>query len=396
MKLTLTTILLLLVGIGIVRSQTVLVHREVNEGVDSSGITPVSQEKLHYVETSRIFTKLAYEVGYIMPVNDKSSVNDLLKASHYSSINISNSWEVSPNSVYSRIYRKPKLGLGFSFTSFHNAQLGNPYLIYGYTEVPINRKEGRWNFSYGMGLGLAWNFHHYDKVNNAANEAIGSAVNAHLQANISASYWLTDNFLIGLGTGFRHFSNGALQKPNAGVNIIPVQFSVHYKMREVTVINVAKQLPPFQKHWSYSLYNSVGAKQFKRGEPVVFKDLFGFNAGYQFSYKYKAVGGFDLTFTDGGQDRVPYEASNVSKCVSYGPYVGWEWYLTDRIYIPIYCGVYLHRNIENEEEGILYQRLGIRYLLLPSRQLSTGIGLKTHLGSADFIELNIGYTFRMR
>jgi hypothetical protein len=329
-----------------------------------------------------------------MPVDDKSSVNGLLKASHYSSINISNSWEVSPNSVYSRIYRKPKLGVGLSFISFHNQQLGDPYMIYGYTEIPINKKEGRWNFTYGLGAGLAWNFHHYDKINNAGNEVIGSSVNAHLQASINASYWLNNNFLIGIGTGFRHFSNGALQKPNAGINIIPLQFTLQYKMREITVANVAPQLPPFQKHWSYTIYNSVGAKQFGRDEPVVFKDLFGVNAGYQFSYKYKAVAGFDLTFTDGGQNRVKGDASNFSKSVSYGPYLGWEWYLTDRIYIPIYCGVYLHRNLKNEEEGALFQRLGIRYLLLPSRQLGVGIGLKTHLGSADFIELNLGYTFR--
>lgn len=349
--------------------------------------------KACYVKDVHVFTRLSYEGGYILPVDDKSSVNTLLKESRYSAWSISNTWDVSAKSVYSKIYRRPKLGIGLAFTNFHNSSLGKPSLLYGYTEIPINRRDKRLNFTYGIGGGVAWNFNHYDKTSNPENEVIGSSVNAHLQASINMYYWLSDRFLVGIGTGFRHFSNGALQKPNAGINIIPVTFSLQYKVRERQTTEELTELPAFRRRWGYSIYNSVGAKQLVKEEPIVFKNLFGFNAGYSLSYKYRAVAGLDFTYTAGSAARISGDASNFSKSVSYGPYIGWEWFLTDRIYIPIYIGAYLHRNIENEEEGVLYQRLGIRYCFLPSRSLMTGIGLKSHLGSADFIELTLGFRF---
>lgn len=368
--------------------QTVLLQREQARGGDSA-----ISRKARYVERIQGFLKLSYEKGYILPVDDKAVVNEMLKAADYSSLNLSASWDVSPSSVYSRIYRKPKLGIGLALMDFHHPSFGRPNILYGFTEIPINRRDRRLNFTYGIGVGLAWNFNHYDKVNDPQNLVIGSSLNAHLQANLNMHYWLTPNFLLSVGTGFRHFSNGALKKPNAGINVIPFTLGLEYKMMERHIPDATPELPPFRRHWSYSVYNSVGAKQLEMGQPVVFKNLFGFNAGYKLSYKYRAVAGFDLTYTAGSAVRIPGDQSALSKSVSYGPYIGWEWYLTDRIYLPIYLGTYLHRNAGNEEEGSLFQRLGIRYALLPSRSLVIGGGLKSHLGSADFIEFTVGYNF---
>jgi hypothetical protein len=369
--------------------QTVLLQ----EGLAHDSVNQ-SANKPKYVERSQGFLRLSYEKGYVMPVDDKAMVNDLLKASSFSSVNLSASWDVSPTSVYSRIYRKPKLGIGLAFLNFHHPSFGTPNVLYGFTEIPMSRRDKRLNFTYGIGVGLAWNFHHYDKDKDPQNLVIGSSVNAHLQANINMHYWLSRNFMFSVGTGFRHYSNGALQKPNAGINVIPFTVSLEYKVMERLIPDALPTLPPFRKHWSYSVYNSVGAKQLEMGQPVVFKNLFGFNAGYKFSYKYRVAAGFDLTYTAGSSGRIPGNQSNFSKSVSYGPYVGWEWYLTDRIYLPIYLGTYLHRNEANEEQGMLFQRLGIRYALLPSRSLVIGTGLKSHLGSADFIEFTVGYNFR--
>ena len=368
--------------------QTVMVQQDPVRGRDTS-----SSRKEKYVDMIQGFLRLSYEKGYVMPVDDKNVVNELLKASRYSSVNISACWDVSPTSVYSRIYRKPKLGVGLAFLNFHNPSFGIPNVLYGFTEIPISRKGKRLHFTYGIGAGLAWGFHHYDKNDDPQNLAIGSSANAHLQVNFIMHYWLSKNFLLSAGTGFRHYSNGALKKPNAGINVIPFSLSVEYKMMERLVPNASPTLPPFRKRWIYSVYNSVGAKQLEMDKPVVFKNLFGVNAGYKFSYKHRAVAGFDLTYTAGAAGRIPGDQSALSKSVSYGPYIGWEWFLTDRIYFPVYLGAYLHRNIENEEQSLLFQRLGIRYAMLPSRSLVIGCGLRSHLGSADFVEFTLGYNF---
>jgi hypothetical protein len=353
-----------------------------------------SVPKPRFVGSTSRYIRFSYEGGYILPVDDKEEVNQMFAESMYRTITVASSWDVPSSSVYSKIYRKPKLGLGISLVNFNNEELGKPITIFGYTEIPITRPESRWNVSYGIGAGLGIGFEHFDKDGNPGNIAIGSSVNAYLEANFSAGYWISDDFLLSVGTGYRHYSNGSTKQPNAGINIVPIQLSLQYQTRKIVYHDATTPLPRYIKNFSYSVYNSVGMKQLEIDGPMIFKNLTGFNAGYQFSYKYRSVVGFDLTYTSGSSERVPGDASSFSKHFSYGPYLGWEWFFTERIYVPIYFGVYLHRNYENDETNPFFQRIGLRYLLLRNKQLSAGVGLKTHFGQADFVEFGLGWNFR--
>lgn len=219
---------------------------------------------------------------------------------------------------------------------------------------------------------------------------ISSRFNAYFHANIAAKYRLDKNWQLGLGIGYKHFSNGATKKPNAGINLVPVQLSAEYKL-DPRQREPLKPLPAFKPFYSFSLYTASGFKQNNPWEELVYKNLTGIFLGYQFSYKYKIGIGFDLTFSSGGVRRVP-NVSAFSANFSYGIYTGWEWYITDKLYVPINLGVYLHHNRENSEHSVFYERIGLRYLML-KHHLSVGPSLKAHGGTADFIELNIGWIF---
>jgi Lipid A 3-O-deacylase (PagL) len=392
--------LLLVFTITIVRAQPGLYsyNRIAKDSSYESGIQqpPSTRTKQRFVESSSRYIQLSYEGGYILPVDDKEEVNQMFRESMYRTITVTNSWDVSSTSVYSKIYRKPKLGLGISLVNFNNEELGKPITIFGYTEIPITGPGSKWSVSYGVGAGLGIGFEHFDKDGNPGNMAIGSSLNAYLEANFRAGYWINNDFLLSIGTGYRHYSNGSTKQPNAGINIVPVQLSLKYQTRKIVFHDATTPLPRYNKNFSYSLYNSVGMKQLEIDGPMILKNLTGFNAGYQFSYKYRAVAGFDLTYSSGGSERVHGDGSPFSKHFSYGPYVGWEWFFTERIYIPVYAGVYLHRNYENDETNQFYQRIGLRYLLLRNKQLSAGVGLKTHFGQADFVEFGLGYHLRKR
>lgn len=368
-------------------------------GIDSSSRSEhqqpyTAEAKQRFVGSTSRYLQLSYEGGYILPVDDKEDVNQMFRESLYRTITVTSSWDVPSSSVYSKIYRKPKLGLGISLVNFHNEELGKPITFFGYTEIPVTRPESRWHVSYGVGAGLGIGFNHFDKDGNPGNMAIGSSLNAYLEANFHAGYWINNDFLLSVGTGYRHYSNGSTKQPNAGINIVPVQLSVKYQTRKIVFHDATTPLPRYVRNFSYSIYNSVGMKQLTTDGPMIFKNLTGFNAGYQFSYKYRAVLGFDLTYSSGGSERVPGDASAFSKHFSYGPYLGWEWFFTERIYVPVYAGVYLHRNYENDETNPFYQRIGLRYLFLRNKQLSAGVGLKTHFGQADFVEFGLGWTLR--
>ncbi len=283
------------------------------------------------------------------------------------------------------------MGIGMMTTTFNNPVIGSPISVFGFVEIPISRRTSKWNFSYGLALGLSFHFNPYDDIRNPDNLMISSEYNAYLHATFQGRYVINKNWQAGLGIGYKHFSNGATKKPNAGINLLPVQVSTQYRIDNSMRMNMTK-LPPFKPLYSFSLYTSSGMKQNNPGEELVYKNLTGIFLGYQFSYKYKAGLGFDLTYSSGGTHRVAQEATAFSSNFSYGFYAGWEWYITDRLYVPINLGLYLHHNPENSETTLVYERIGLRYLMF-NRHFSLGPSLKAHAGTADFIEFNLGWVF---
>jgi hypothetical protein len=342
------------------------------------------------IKSGHKYLQIVYEHGGILPLDDNPKVNELLRSSSFNGISVRYGWEIRPSSVYHSVYRRPIMGLGMMATTFNNPVIGAPISVFGFVEIPFSREISRWNFSYGLALGISFNFNPYDNVRNPENLMISSNYNAYLHANIQGKYQVNKNLQLGLGIGYKHFSNGSTKKPNAGINLAPLQVSAQYKIDNTPGSKLDK-LPPFKSFWSFSLYTSSGMKQNNPGEELIYKNLTGMFLAYQFSYKYKMGLGFDLNYSSGGTRRVA-NASAFSSNFSYGIYTGWEWYLTERLYIPISLGLYLHHNPENSETTLMYERIGVRYLFF-NRHFSMGPGLKAHAGTADFIEFNLGWVF---
>jgi Lipid A 3-O-deacylase (PagL) len=338
------------------------------------------------------YLQVKFEHGGILPIDDDPKVNQLLKNSNFSGISMRYGWELNPSSVYNQLYRGPVLGLGFLVSTFRNPVIGSPMSLFSFVEIPFSRNTSRWNFTYGMSFGLSFHFNPYDYQKNPDNLMIGSKFNAYLHFNVEGRYMIDKNWQLGLGIGFKHFSNGATKKPNAGINLAPIQLSVQYKINKNSVTPIMNKLPSFKPFFSFAINTASGLKQNNPGEELIYKNQFGIYEGYQFSYKYKLGIGFDFTYSSGGTNRVPGNESAFSKNFSYSVYTGWEWYITDRLYMPLYLGFYLHRNYENSESEKIYERIGLRYLFF-NRHLTIGPGLKAHAGTADFVEFNIGWIF---
>ena len=336
------------------------------------------------------YVQLVFEHGGILPIDDNPKVNETLRQSNFSGISIRYSWELKPSSVYHSVYRRPLLGLGLMTTTFNNPVIGSPISLFGFVEIPFSKRTSRWNFSYALALGISFHFNPYDITKNPDNLMISSTYNAYLHTSVIAKYIVSKNWQLGLGIGYKHFSNGATKKPNAGINLVPIQFTMQYKI-DNSLTSSLYQLPKFKPFTSFSIYTSSGMKQNNPGEELIYKNLTGVFLGYQFSYKYKIGLGFDLTYSSGGTHRVS-NATAFSSNFSYGLYAGWEWYITDRLYLPINIGAYLHHNPENSESTLMYERIGVRYLFF-NRHFSVGPSLKAHAGTADFIEFNLGWVF---
>jgi hypothetical protein len=87
------------------------------------------------------------------------------------------------------------------------------------------------------------------------------------------------------------------------------------------------------------------------------------------------------------------DKSNFNKQFSYGFAGLFEWLVTQRLYLPFNFGIHLNKNEENFEQ-LLYQRIGLRYLLGRQKKMMIGVGLKVTEFHADYVEWTIGYTFK--
>ncbi len=333
------------------------------------------------------FVQIKFDYGGIVPAVKEKGIDK------YYALDLRVAWQKKENNIYSTIYRAPKFGFGFYSASFDNNVFGEPNGMYGFFEIPIGDQKKRLNWIYSIGAGLAFNFNYFDPENNPANELIGSNKNVYLAFSFEGRYNITEHWVAGLGFGFKHFSNGRITLPNSGINLIPLTVTTEYNFGDSYTDIQKGKLPIFIPFNMLNVFGAAGVKNFEYDGARYFKSTLSINALRQFSYKYRYGLGFDLFYTAGSLDRVTDEKNNFNKQYSYGFAGLFEWLITERLYLPFNFGIHLNKNEENFEE-LLYQRIGLRYLLGKQKKIMIGVGLKTTEFHADYVEWTLGYTFK--
>lgn len=154
-------------------------------------------------------------------------------------------------------YGMPYYGIGlYSARSFHKKALGYPvslYLLQGANIKDLSRKT---SLGFELNLGMSFNWRAYDAFDNPENIALGSSVNIHVGANLYMTTSLSKRIDLRYGVGISHFSNGAQQLPNKGLNKAAPFVEVIYKLQEEGKRDPAdKDLTPpiMEKHFNYDI-----------------------------------------------------------------------------------------------------------------------------------------------
>jgi hypothetical protein len=208
---------------------------------------------------------------------------------------------------------------------------------------------------------------------------------------LNSTLRITDKVDLQASLGLKHFSNGSTKKPNSGINLIPINLGLHYKLGEVKPIPSEK--PFFEKnmrqaYWNFLIYS--GLKSYEIGEPEFFRGGLGTSYLITSGYKYRYGLGIDFFWAQGAGIRHPDLDLTFKERTSLAVVGTWEWQLSDNLFIPIGIGAYLYRNEMNQEFTWYYERLGVRYRF--DNQLFFGIQVKAHRVKADFFEFTLGYT----
>lgn len=112
-------------------------------------------------------------------------------------------------SYYDSLYRYPKVGAGFAFTTLGNSQVfGEAYTLAGYFLTPFNRTERRFTCNYQLGFGLSYLSRVFSFESNMPNVAIGTHWNVFVRLGLGYRMRLSDRLALAGGFHFTHFSNG--------------------------------------------------------------------------------------------------------------------------------------------------------------------------------------------
>lgn len=354
-------------------------------------ITAQDTDEIKKPKRSSKYLDLRFENGAMLG-NTTEFSQQLVDASYYNGADLRLGFRnTDPDDAYSNVYRRPYFGVGLYTSTFNNANVGNPGAAYFFLTIPL-KFEGakKWTFSYSGAFGLSWNFNPYDPINNPTNMFVGSYKNCYVHLAFVANYKFNEKWALNGSFGFKHFSNGSFKQPNYGINLIPLTIGVSYKVDKEEIIHEERPIPKYKRHNLFNIALGLGSKNYEIGGDNYLKSTLTIDYLRQVNYKYRIGAGLDIFYSDRSNLRNRSDASNFSKSYSYALTGTWEWALTEKIYIPIAIGFYLHRNEENDEREFYYERVGIRYRI--TDHFFAGVTIKAHGGAADYFEWAVGYT----
>ena len=227
--------------------------------------------------SSRVIHRFGIEVrpGFILPTNSflrgENKAWKPLKTSL--SGHLKYSFQSSPDTYSSRIYRDAYQGIGLAYYTFGNrTELGDPVAFYVFQGARIAELAPRLSLHYEWNFGASFGWKPYDYIENPFNKSIGSKINAYIDMNFYLRWMLTRQFDLTAGVDLTHFSNGNTRIPNAGLNTVGMKVGVVYKLDEGGPSRprpfYQPAIPEFPRHISYDL---VAFGSWRR-KGVVFND----------------------------------------------------------------------------------------------------------------------------
>ncbi len=349
--------------------------------------------------------------GYVLPTNDfvRGENTDHQPINQVFAFSFRYTLHTGGERAWHQLYNYPIYGLGVYTAEFNLPnQLGSPIALYGFFSKDLISKS-RWRLvgDYGLGIAMNWRYftpEHPERI------AIGSAITCYIDASFVFKRELSSNADLGLGLSFTHFSNGAIAKPNKGLNLLTSRISVDYKPKKLKPRTV-QTLPIFTPHsvdmltafaGSHSVLTTLSPRSVD--EPNSRRSYFVFGLDrrmlYRFSPKHALGLGFGLGYNQyvGTTYRIfdrklEFYGINHAKRINVSAYLSYE-YRINRLGIVIEPGIYLYKH-KQDNSRLMFQRIGLRYTC--KNEMLLGINLRAaYFTVAKYIEFTLGYAIDNR
>lgn len=286
------------------------------------------------------------------------------------------------------LYDYPNLGIGILHTNLGNAEIfGQANALYGFYETPFVSHKS-FDFSFKFGFGLAHISKKFDIKENIYNVAIGSNFNylVHIAFDLSKTLF-NGKMSIKTGLGLNHMSNGKIQTPNLGLNLIDWHLTTKYYIGEKKT-RINKPFPKRDNH-TFMVIAAGGIKEFT--EPG-FGKYFAGNITTEYLHrvmkKYSLGFGFDCFYDDVIYHRLELLEDSKARQHAYRAGIHGTYAVNySKVSFIIQMGAYIEPYFNDISP--IYHRIGFRAKL--TEHIVANVTMKTHWGKADIVEFGLGY-----
>jgi hypothetical protein len=372
-----------------------------------------SDKKLKDNFFKNISLQTGYQNGYVFATNDfikgVNAEKDIINA--FQSFTIKLAKQTTGKNQWEQLFKYPNYGIGIYMADFHNPEeIGTPFAIYGFFNAPFKR----WNkltFNYELGFGATFNWKSFNPVNNQYNISIGAGESFYIDAGLNLQYNLTKKLDLETGFSLTHFSNGALKKPNKGINTIGPKVSLKYNFADRPHF-IKSEIPKYEKEneWLITFFGGIKNVIFEDATIDIIEKYEGLNFpvlgvstvfNKQVSYKSKLGIGMSVSYNGALDAQVAVENNELdaldspfSDKLQVSIYPSYE-LIVNKVSLILQPSFYLYRKNLKNNTPVFHQRIGLKYHF--SDNFFAGITLRDYdFQTSDFIEWNVGYRIKWR
>ena len=300
-------------------------------------------------------------------------------------------FQTTGTKAWHELFKYPSYGIGLYSGYFNNEAIGNPFALYGFMEFPFLRRN-KFTISGNLGVGMTFNINEYDSVSNPKNIAIGTDQNVYIDFSGNAKYKLSDRFEIGAGIKFQHFSNGAIKKPNLGLNMASGQVVLtYYPWKTIDKFKKGLAQKSYNKYEFTSML-AIGAngKDEDAATTKYMNSTLSFSASKRLNQKRNVGLGFDVFYNEYVKNHLDINTNEVANkyLMSYGIFIASD-LIVHKFRFTTQIGTYLWRKTDYSIP--IYERVALRYFV--TDKLFGNVSIKAHGAKAQFIEWGLGMIF---
>lgn len=366
------------------------------------------------------FVSVQYGFAHVFPTN--SFVEGSYPGGK--SVDVSQSYAIQlgrqyrPDTWQYHKYGRSYEGVGIRFATFGDPKyLGNPLSLYYFEGGNLFTFSDRLRLKYEVNLGLALGWKRYDPAHGYWNDATGgSPASAMVDLNLLLAYHLSDYVEVEFGGGLSHYSNGAFQLPNMGLNQAPIKVAMKYYMQPSERVKPNRSLPApmFNRSMEWDVSGYITKRQRFISDAPILGELDNINqfdninylvanlnvaamfrSSYLFRWGFAAEAMYDEScgvefWLDNSKTRILHQLAPVANRINIGVGMKAEIILPGFSFFSQIGYNVLHQSIDCEQ---FYQSIGATCRLSDSLHLIGGVRASS-FRVAQCMFVGLSYSFR--